>query len=341
MRIAILVCVVCLATRAFAQPAPPDANKGDARALMQSGLKLFEAKDYLGALAVFKDAYARFPSAKILLNIGTTLKVLDRSAEAANAYQRYLDSKDADPAKKPEVQNVLVELDKKAGTLEITVTPPDAQVQINDDEWTAASSLKLVRVKDGAFTVRARKDKFQSEAKSAHIAMGEKAAVVIALTALPEVKATGTPLVGGTSTTTGVVATVAAPAPRSQLGALALAHIEPSRGGGAALVGVTYEAMPMLQVEAAAIINFNYPGGYAGASLALLQGELRPIVVAGIPMFSSNGIRVAVRGAGGAEWVLNRHVALLLEMGVDYWFNPEMSYKNLVFAPALGITGRM
>ncbi len=334
-----LLLVAALAAPALAQPAV-DANKGDAKALMQSGVKLFEAKDYLGALAVFKDAYARFPSAKILLNIGTTLKLLDRNAEAANAYQRYLDSSDADPAKKPEVASVLAELDKKVGTLEITVTPTDAEVQLDDGEWGPAANVKVVRVKDGAFTVRARKDKFQTEAKSAHIAAGEKAAVVIALTAIPEPKAPTAPIVveGPRS---GIVATVAAPAPRSPLAVLALAHIEPTRGGGAALVGLAYEALPMLQVEAAAIINFNYPGGYAGASLALLQGELRPIVVAGLPMFSSNGIRVAARGAGGAEWVVSRHVALIAEVGIDYWFNPEMNYKNLVFAPALGITGRM
>ena len=40
---------------AFAQPAPPVADKVDAKALMQSGLKLYAAQDYLGALAVFLD----------------------------------------------------------------------------------------------------------------------------------------------------------------------------------------------------------------------------------------------------------------------------------------------
>ena len=91
-----------MAQVAIAQPQQP-AGKVDAKALMQSGLKLFEAKDYLGALAVFNDAYKRLPSAKILLNIGTTEVLLERKADAANSYQRYLDSPDADPAKKPDV----------------------------------------------------------------------------------------------------------------------------------------------------------------------------------------------------------------------------------------------
>src|SRR6185295_5080845 len=97
---------------AVAQPAAPVADKVDARALMQSGLKLYAAQDYLGALAVFRTAYTRFPSAKILINIGTTLIKLDRKADAANTYQRYLDSPDADRARRPEVITAIAELDQ-------------------------------------------------------------------------------------------------------------------------------------------------------------------------------------------------------------------------------------
>ena len=38
----------------FAQPADTAGDKVDAKALLASGLKLFQAKDYLGALAVFR-----------------------------------------------------------------------------------------------------------------------------------------------------------------------------------------------------------------------------------------------------------------------------------------------
>src|SRR5262249_23249741 len=105
------------------KPPPPSGDKTDAKALMLSGVKLLEAKDYLGALAVFKDAYARFPSAKILLNIGTTQKLLNRNAEAANTYQRYLESKDADPARRTEITQILADIDKLVGKLEISSTP--------------------------------------------------------------------------------------------------------------------------------------------------------------------------------------------------------------------------
>src|SRR5262249_55769971 len=115
---AILIASLLGARLVNAQQPPAAGGKVDAKALVQSGVKLLEAKDYLGALAIFKDAYVRFPSAKILINIGTTLKLLDRKAEAANAYQRYLDSPDADANRKPQVAAELAALDKSVGRLE-------------------------------------------------------------------------------------------------------------------------------------------------------------------------------------------------------------------------------
>src|SRR5579863_380874 len=108
--------------------AEPDTQKGDAQSLMASGVKLLSAKDYLGALAVFKTAYERFPSAKILLNIGTTLKLLGRDADAANAYQRFLEALDTDRKRRGEIEKLLAQIDKSVGTVALTVTPGDAQL---------------------------------------------------------------------------------------------------------------------------------------------------------------------------------------------------------------------
>src|SRR4051812_8099873 len=101
MRRLTLLAAMMAGSTAYAQPAPaprppPSGDRVDAKSLVQTGVRLLEAKDYLGALAIFKDAYSRFASVKILLNIGTTYKLLGRDAEAANAYQRYIDSPDAD-----------------------------------------------------------------------------------------------------------------------------------------------------------------------------------------------------------------------------------------------------
>ena len=332
--------ILLTSTVAFAQPAPPpDGAKVDAKSLMQSGVRLLEAKDYLGALAVFKDAYVRFPSAKILLNIGTTLNLLDRKAEAGNTYQRYLDSSDADPAKTADVAAALVEIDKAVGRLEISVTPPDAEVQVNDGEWQPATKAKLIRVSQGAFTVRARRDKYGSEAKSAQIVRGDRAAIVIAMTALPEDTRPKVPIDGGELARPDEPGRVEA-TPRSRIGVLAMAHLDIPRGGAAGILGATYDVIDRVEVNAGAILGPNY-GAYVGGSVAILTGTARPFVAAGIPLFFSNGARIGVRGAGGLEVRITNKFSLLAELGAEVMLNPEDNILKAAFIPAVGASGRL
>lgn len=320
-------------------PAPdarpePKADKLDAKALMQSGLKLFGAKDFLGALAVFKTAYQRFPSAKILLNIGTTLTKLDRKAEAANVYQQYLDAPDADPAKRADVTKVLAELDAAVGQLTLTVTPDDAEIQINDEDWTAAAGVARHRVVPGSVSVRARRSGYLPVEQIVRATAGASLPVHFALAEEPR------PVVVQTTTITdaGVAATAQPAAPRSRLGVIALAHVDVVDRGAAGLFGLTFDATPMLQVQAAALLGPS-SGAYAGARYAIGDARLRPIVAAGLPVFWSDGARVAARGAAGIELAVTRRLALVAELGVEYLFNPEADVKHTHFIPALGAAG--
>jgi hypothetical protein len=328
-------------TIASAQPAPeaPEGDKQSAKALLQSGLKLFAAKDYLGALAVFRDAYSRFPSGKILLNIGTTLIKLDRPAEAANAYQRYLDSPDVDPAKKDEALRALAELDKKVGVVEISVAPADAEVQVGTDEWRPAAQQARIRVMPGSVVVRARRAKYKPSESTIAAQAGTRVTAKLTLEAVPETVATP----GGgdiVSTGNGVSASFE-PERRSRFAALVLAHIDPANKGAAALVGVEADVIDRLQIRGAAILG-PYFGGYIGGTFAILTGRVRPIVVAGLPVFRSDGWRVAVRGAGGVEVAVNRHIAVTAELGVEHLFNPQDSVDSAtLFVPAVGVTGRL
>jgi hypothetical protein len=341
----VLAAWLALGGVAAAQPA--DGDKTDARALMQSGLKLFGAKDYLGALAVFRDAYTRFPSAKILLNIGTTLTRLDRKAEAANVYQRYLDSDDADPKKRPEVTKALDDLDRSLAILGLDISPPSASVQVNDGDWLPVASTRTYRAAPGDVVIRARANQYAPESKTVHAAAGAKLPIAITLTAIPKpaTPTTGAPPTegndpSGTGPGTGVVAVVTPEPPRSRFGMVALAHVDVAHSGGAALVGVTADLTSRLQVQATALVG-KTAGGYAGASFALLPGRVRPILVAGVPVFVSSGARVSVRGAGGVEIALNRHLALIGELGVEYVFNPEPNVASTLFVPAIGAAGRL
>ncbi len=327
-----IVAVALVPSVAVAQPTE---GKVDAKALNASGVKLLEAKDYLGALAVFKDAYARFHSAKILLNVGTTLKLLDRKADAANAYQQFLDSADSDPAKRAEVVAALAELDRSVALLDVTVTPAEAEVRIGGD-WLPSATVKLWRVEAGEYKVETRRDGYQLDAKGGHIAVGERVEVVIAMALIPKPAAAIVTVPSDARLET----TVVPEGPRSRVGLLALAHVEVIHGGAAAFVGLTADVLPRLQLQGAAILGPSY-GGYVGAAFAILDGQVRPLITAGLPIFDSHGARYALRGAGGVEVELSRHLALIVEVGVEYNLNPDMGIKSTAFVPAIGVAGRL
>ena len=266
----VLASVIATST-AYAQPAEP--GKGDAKALLQSGLKLFAAKDYLGALSVFETAYARFPSGKILLNIGTTLLKLERNADAANAYQRYLDAKDGDPLKRAEVEKVVADLDRSLGVLVITVDPTEAEVQIGTKAWGAAAEVARHRVDRGTVIVRARRTGFVDGQQSVRIDGGQTREVALILAAEPvTITTTATTMDGGVRA--GVV-----PESRSRLGGIAIAHIDPSNKGAAVIVGLTADVVSRIQVQAAALIG-PASGGYLGGSFAVLDSRVRPLISA-------------------------------------------------------------
>ena len=340
--VAVLV-VSAAGIRDAAAQAP--GNKVDAKSLMQSGLKLFEAKDFLGALAVFKNAYAQFPSARILLNIGTTQIQLDRKADAANSYQKYLDSADADPAKKADVTTELATLDQASGLLELSITPDDSEVLLGDD-WVSAKSVHLWRVAPGMYAVKVRRAGFEPAEKSDSIAAGGKTAVTIALVAIPE-------------TVKQVIVTVprdvVPEGPRSRIGALALAHVSVvPKIGSAVFVGATADLTDQLSVDAALILgpgivdsmgSATLPppklGVYPGASFAFMTGDLRPRISAGFPIFFDSGARVFVRGAGGIEYLVSRRLAFILDVGAEVAFSKASDIHEFALVPSLGVTGRL
>ncbi len=338
--IAALLLAESVAVAQAPEPAP-DANKGDAKELMQLGVKLLKSEDYLGALAVFKDAYQRFPSAKILLNIGTTQRLLNRNAEATNTYQRYLDSADADPVRVPEVTQEIQRLEKDLGRLEITA-PAEAELQISDGDWIPAPVGKVYRVVPGAYVVRARRLGYKPFELKGEAAVGQAVTVAVVLEENPA--PVGTPVFISTPPDEPSEAAQ----PRTRLAALAIAHID-IKGGAAMFVGGSFDVTDRVQVRAAGILGANF-GGFVGGSFAVLTGSLRPTVSAGLPIFFNDGPRVGIRGAAGLEFVATRNFAVILELGVEYTLNPQeqvefsgmlRSINSTAFIPALGVTARL
>lgn len=127
-----------------------------AAALMAEGVKQLQAQSYDQALANFLEAYARFPSPKILLNIASTLREMGRLADAANTYQRYL----ADPAtgveRVEEVKQLLIGLDVQLTLLTVRVSPHGSEVSIDGGPFITVGSALVTRVRPGIHLVRVR-----------------------------------------------------------------------------------------------------------------------------------------------------------------------------------------
>jgi hypothetical protein len=317
---------------AHAQPAPaPDDQtaKADAQSLVGQGMKQYASKDYAGALTIFTEAYKKYASPKILLDIATTLAKLERPADAANTYQRYLDAPDNDPARRAGVVKALAELDKKLAIVAVATTPPDAEVRIADGDWIPATGTKNYRVVPGAVVITARHDGYVNGSRTIHVDEGGELDTSLVLAPVPPPP---------------IVKRPPPPPPaspqRSRLGAIALAHIAVEHPGVAGLVGVEFDALPWLQLEATALIG-KTSGGYAAIAVAPWPGRYRPFAVVGAPLFVSNGARVSLRGGLGFELVLTQRVSLLAEVAVEHALNPEADIDSNVLVPALGVTGRL
>ena len=187
--------------------------------------------------------------------------------------------------------------------------------------------------------MHARKAGFQPWEKTLEVVAGGSTSLSVDLIAAPTPVTPVVP-VTTTPTDTGVHAELPPPAPPSRFGAIAVAHLDFKYKGGAGIVGMTAQLATGLQAELAAILGPS-SGAYAGARYALLPGSFHPVVAAGVPLFVASGARIGIRGAGGIQVDVNRHLAIVAELGVEHVFNPQPNIASTLFIPAIGALGRL
>ena len=152
-----LVEVIAQITNDPAIPAAEPSMRAVAQALMVEGVKRLQAKAYDQALANFLEAYAKFPSPKILLNIGSTLRDMGRLSDAANTYQRYLDDPASGSGRVAEVKELLARLDEQLTTLRVSVSPRGSDISIDGGPFIPVGQWLVTRVRPGLHLVRIRK----------------------------------------------------------------------------------------------------------------------------------------------------------------------------------------
>ena len=134
------------------------ATRPLAQALMTEGVRQLRARAFDQALANFLEAYAKFPSPKILLNIASTLHDMGRLADAANTYQRYLTDPATGVERVAEVKDLLIKLDEQLTILTVRVSPHGSEISLDGGPFIPVGSTLVTRVRSGLHLVRIRKD---------------------------------------------------------------------------------------------------------------------------------------------------------------------------------------
>jgi hypothetical protein len=153
-------CALALLLGALTASVPRTAiadARADAQALFARGNQLAGDGDFAAALESFRAAYARYPSAKILLNIGTSLRQLGRNAEAADVYEAYIGDPEANPPRVEELKRILREIDALVAKLRIEVSAPGAELRVDGRVMSGSAQSRVLRVDPGEHTVSADK----------------------------------------------------------------------------------------------------------------------------------------------------------------------------------------
>jgi hypothetical protein len=302
--------VTILLVLLVAAPASAETKaETEARALFREGNRRLDAADYVTALDLFRTAYARHASPKILLNIGTTLMHLGRFAEAADTYERYQRHPGADPKQSAKVDQELRDLATKVGKLRITVNEPGARVLVDGKPVGESPGAITLRLDPGSHSIMAEKDGYPTAATTVSLSGGQERALELRLVRASSAEA-------GKPRTSSVVPPV--PSPRLAEGSSpppAVTTAETPRPRDAAWRPPLYVAWIALGVAAVGAGT----GGYFG-SRALDRGvsadDSRGPALGATVCFSVAGVAAAVAG-GVLLWrALTPRKARKLEAGI-------------------------
>jgi hypothetical protein len=174
----------------IAQAAPPTASpegKARAQALLKEGARLYEKGALLPALEKFNEAYAEFPSPKLLFNIGQTSRDLGRFVDAMVAFERFLDEAPEAPADMiAEAKKSMAELQGRLGKLRIQCSKVGAEISVDGKPVGTAPITQPVWAAQGSHQVTARHPATAAAVEDVEVNPGWVHTVVMTLQPLVE-----------------------------------------------------------------------------------------------------------------------------------------------------------
>lgn len=181
-----LALVFVAASAGVARAADDEAKKKEAQGYFDEGLRLAK-NDPRGAVVAFREAYARYPSFRVLYNIGQLCGRLGDVGCSVRAYERYLrEGGDEVPAKRrKEVEAEVKQLSRTLGRVTVTVSVADADVVLDDEPVGRSPLAAPLAVSGGEHRIVATTgDGAKAEKRFALVAAGT-ASVELTLEAPP------------------------------------------------------------------------------------------------------------------------------------------------------------
>jgi hypothetical protein len=148
----------------------------DAKRHFTNGVRLFEDRNFAGALVEFEASYQKNPTAVALQNIAVCQKGLFRYADAIGTLERML--RDFGPQlsadDKKAAEDAIRDMTALLGTIVIKVTPPDARVSVNDSPLTPEALKSPVKLAAGEYRISAEAPGHARQEKMVSVVSGQK-----------------------------------------------------------------------------------------------------------------------------------------------------------------------
>jgi len=156
-----------LAASSAPAQAGADADKARASALTREGARAYQAGDYATALTRFQEAYAVFPSPRLLFNLGQSFGRAGRYVEATESFERFLASAGSAPASaRGEAERSLDQMRDRVAHIEVAANVTAAEVSIDGQSRGLTPLARPVLVAPGPHQVTVQKagaERFQRQ----------------------------------------------------------------------------------------------------------------------------------------------------------------------------------
>ncbi|MBW2454831.1 MAG: PEGA domain-containing protein [Deltaproteobacteria bacterium] len=162
-------------------PVEPPDPRAQAQALLLEGNRLAGEGNFGQALERFQAAHDLYPSVKLLMNIGTSLRHIGNNAAAARIYEQYIAHPEAEPERREELRRIVKEIDQVTGHLRIEVNEPGVQVRLDGRPLELRGTSVTARVDPGERHLVAQKDGFVTVVRTVTVPIRQQMTVELLL----------------------------------------------------------------------------------------------------------------------------------------------------------------